>query len=44
MKVSSTIIPKIYYYYKEKYSNKEIKKEKVSESRLNRIKKRFNII
>ena len=39
-----TIIPKIYYYYKEKYSNKEIKKEKVSESRLNRIKKRFNII
>ena len=39
-----TIIPKIYYYYKEKHSNKEIKKEKVSESRLNRIKKRFNII
>lgn len=39
-----TIIPKIYYYYKEKHSNKEIKKEKISESRLNRIKKRFNII
>lgn len=41
----STIIPKIYYYYKEKYSNKEnIKEERISESRLNRIKKRFNII
>lgn len=39
-----TIIPKIYYYYKEKYADKEVKKEKrVSESRLNRIKKSFNI-